>query len=78
MFISKPEHFHLNMKQAATYNAQPALMAVADGAREPAVVLFSTSQIRGVLPVSEALRLAHEIADAVDAHRAKALTEPKP
>lgn len=78
MFISQPNQHRFNMKQATTYQAQPALLTAYDGSQEPAVVLYSTSQVKGVLPITEALRLANEIADAVDAHRAKALTEPKP
>lgn len=74
MFISHPEHFTRNMRQAGTYDARPALLTAPDGSQEPAVVIYKARQIQGVIPIPEALRLANDIADAVDAHR---VTEPK-
>ena len=69
MFISQPNRHSFNVSQAPTVNAKPALLTAPDGSKEPAVVLFSSYQVQGVMPVTEALRVANEIADAVDAHR---------
>lgn len=69
MFISKPDHYGVNTRQAASYTAGPALLSAPTGEHEPAVILHSLGNIRGVLPAPEALRLANEIADALAAHR---------
>lgn len=69
MFISQPSRHSFNVRQAPTINAKPALLTAPDGSKEPAVVLFSSFQVQGVMPAAEALRVANEIADAVDAHR---------
>lgn len=58
MFTSKSEHHDLNVKQAPTVHAKPAILTAPD--------------VHSVLPITEALRLANEIADAVDAHRISA------
>ena len=70
MFISHTAHYAKNLLQAGTYAAQPAILSAPGGNQEPAVVLFKTRQITGVLPAAEALRLANEIADALGAHPA--------
>ena len=70
MFKSRPEHYTRNATESREVNAQPATMAGHDGA-EPAVAIFQARQIRYVLPVNEAMRVATEIADAVAAHRAQ-------
>ncbi len=68
MFKSRPEHYTRNLLEGQQINAQPATMTGHDGA-EPAVGIFQDRQIRYVIPVSEALRIATEIADAISAHR---------
>lgn len=68
MFKSRPDHHQLNIRQAASYRAQPGLLLTPTGGQEPGVVLRSSGLIQGVLPATEALRLANEIADALAAH----------
>lgn len=70
MFVSTKDNFERNIEEAASYKAAPALLTTATGERVPAVMLKSTRYIKAVMPVSEALRLANQIADAVEAHDA--------
>ncbi|MDV8147251.1 hypothetical protein [Arthrobacter sp. B10-11] len=77
MFASAAVHYDRNLKDAPTIHAKPATLNPPDGAPEPAVVIFKTRQIQNVLPLADALRLANQIADAVDAHRATAKEQLK-
>lgn len=70
MFISREEQFHRNTVEAMHYSARPAKLTN-NGQHEPGVVVRSGNFIKVVLPVTEALRLANEIADAVAAHKQK-------
>ena len=72
MFKSRPEHYGFNIKQAADFTARPAVINAPEGHTEPAVILRTLGSIQGVLPVTEALRIANEIADALAAHNGKA------
>lgn len=65
MFLSSPEYCASNIKQARITNAGAAAATAPDGERQPAVVLYKRGKIYAVLPAAEALRLAHEIADAI-------------
>ncbi|MDQ0117454.1 hypothetical protein J2T22_000624 [Pseudarthrobacter defluvii] len=70
MFTS-PSQFHTrNNKDAALFNAYPAKLMQPAGGKEPGVVLMKGKAIRAVMPVSEALRLANEIADSIAAAKA--------
>ncbi|KRE79917.1 hypothetical protein [Arthrobacter sp. Soil763] len=71
MFTSHAEHYQRNTEEAAHYNAKPARLTNHHGQNEPAVMIRSSNYIKVVLPVSEALRLAHEIADALATHQQK-------
>lgn len=68
MFTSGPAHYSRNTSQAASYRAFPALLTAKSGEQEPGVILRTGAEIRGVLPVSEALRLADQIHDAAESH----------
>lgn len=68
MFKSRPEHYTRNNTEGQQLNAQPATMAGQWG-EEPAVGIFQNNQIRYIIPASEALRVATEIADAIAVHR---------
>lgn len=63
-FVSKPEHYARNTKQAANLAAGAAILTNRARDQEPAVVLHSGNRVHNVLPVAEALRLANEVADA--------------
>jgi hypothetical protein len=69
MFNSGADHYARNLKQAKSCAVAPATITKPNGEQTPAVVLFTMRQVRAVLPIPEALRLATEIADAADAHR---------
>jgi len=69
MFKSGAEHYDRNLTQSGTCVARPATINKPSGEQTPGVVLFTTRQVRAVLPIAEALRLANEIADAIAAHK---------
>lgn len=69
MFTSPAEHHYRNLRDAAVFSASPARIGTPEGAPEPGVVLRSGNGIRAVMPIPDALRLAHQIADAIAAHR---------
>lgn len=69
MFTSGSQHYEKNLTQAGTCLARPAVITKPTGEKAPGVVLFTTAQVRAVLPISEALRLANEIADSIAVQR---------
>lgn len=69
MFTSGPEHYEHNVKDAVKMKAGKARMTGPDGTHQQGVIIWSGKAIRSVMPVAEALRLAHEIADSVAAHK---------
>lgn len=70
MFKSDANRYHENVFRAAGTRADQAELQDPAGPRVPAVILRDTHYILGILPIPDALRVAHEIADAVEAHRA--------
>lgn len=72
MFASGEEHYNRNVRDAAGFIAAPARIRTPDGGQEPGLVIWGHRAIRAVLPATEALRLANQIADALAAHRAEA------
>jgi hypothetical protein len=72
MFTSPAQHYDRNLRDAAEFNASPARMDTPGGSQERGVVLRSGKGIRAVMPIPDALRLAHQIADAIAAHKAEA------
>lgn len=68
VFISKRAQHTRNIKEAARYQAAPAQLTVSEGEQIPGVIIRSGPFIKAVTPISDALRLANQIADAVDAH----------
>lgn len=72
MFIGTAGNYALNTRQGASFNAKPAALATPTGTLEPGVVIRSLGKVHGVLPAADALRLATEIADALEAHRTAA------
>ena len=70
MFRSDSDRYQENLVLAATTTARPAELQDPAGPKVPAVVVRTRKYILSVMPIPEALRLAHEIADAVAAHRA--------
>ncbi|MEO5314198.1 hypothetical protein PV772_08760 [Pseudarthrobacter sp. CC12] len=76
MFITAAHQYDRNVSDAANFTAAPAELGIPGGAREPGVVLRNGKSIKAVMPVSEALRLAHQIADALASHKARAGQQP--
>lgn len=72
MFTSGAEYYTRNLKASQNFTAIPARIHNPAGGRENGIVLLNGKGIGAVMPVSEALRLANQIADALAAHRAKA------
>lgn len=70
MFISDAARYEFNIAEAAQYRATPAKLSAPTGEKLPAVMLKSGPHIKTLMPISEALRLANQIADAVEAHNA--------
>jgi hypothetical protein len=65
-FISKPENYSGNLREGADMSAGPAYLTGPRG-REPGVILREGKRILGIVPAAQAIRLANEIADAVEA-----------
>jgi hypothetical protein len=65
LFISKPENYNLNISEGAALRAEPALLSGYDG-RENGVVIRGGHRVKFVITTAQALRLANEIADAVE------------
>jgi len=67
-FETHPDFYARNVADGRTLCARPATLA--NGARqEPGVAIFASGRLLAVVPERDALRLAHEIADASDWHR---------
>lgn len=66
MFISRPQHYDHNHSESRRVSAAPAQLTTPNGTTEPGVLIRSAQYIKFVLPASEALRIANQIADAVE------------
>lgn len=62
----------MNIIQAGTYKAQPAILTAPDYSQEPAVAIFRSGQVLGILPIADSLRLANQIADSIQEAKARA------
>lgn len=69
MFTSTAEHYERNLTKSENTKAAPALIDTPTGGIEPGVIVWGGKGIKVVMPAPHALRLAHEIADALAAHR---------
>jgi hypothetical protein len=65
-FISKPDNYPNNIRDGADITAGPAYLTGPAG-QEPGVVIRNGFRIRSIIPAAQAIRLANEIADAVEA-----------
>lgn len=72
MFRSQPDHYTRNTYDGDSLNAKGGFLTGPDG-KEPGVVIRHGYSLRFIIPAQAALRLANEIADAVEeAERAAA------
>ena len=69
MFTSTAEHYARNLTKSVNTKAAPALIDTPAGSVEPGVIMWTGKGVKVVMPAPHALRLAHEIADALAAHR---------
>lgn len=72
MFVSKPEYYWSNLDDAQNAHAKQAILTAADGSTEPAVAIFNDRRLKFILPAHEALRLANQIANTLQANRKEA------
>lgn len=66
-FYSKAENYQGNVIDGQNASAGPATLASPTGP-EPGVIIRRGAQISFVIPINDALRLANDIADSVEAH----------
>lgn len=79
MFIGRQQHYDRDTTDAAKLSAGPAARTTPAGTKEPGVVIrYDAHRIKYLLPVPEALRLANEIADAVEEHDNRTSREVNP
>ncbi|UZX04019.1 hypothetical protein F8G81_16475 [Arthrobacter sp. CDRTa11] len=65
IFISRPHTYNMNVEDGRLASAGPAKLTSPTGV-EPGVIIRRGSQINLVIPEHDAIRLANEIADALD------------
>lgn len=65
-FISKPVNYRSNVSEGLSVEAGPAHLTSPDG-HENGVVIRCGRAIKLVIPAREAIRLANEIADSIEA-----------
>lgn len=65
-FYSKPGNYPDNIQEGKDIGASAAFLSSPQGP-EPGVVIRAGFRIKAVIPAADALRLANEIADAVEA-----------
>lgn len=66
-FVSRPHTYGMNVEDGRQVSAGPALLTSPSG-QEPGVIIRRGSRIAYVIPAEDAIRLANDIADAVEAH----------
>lgn len=69
MFTSTAEHYDRNLRKSEETKAEPARIHTPTGGTEPGVIIWGGKGIKVVMPAPHALQLAHQIADALAAHR---------
>ena len=67
VFRSKPHTYAQNIQDGVALTAGPALLTAPDGRTEPGVIFRYGYLIKFVLHADQAIRVANEIADSVEA-----------
>lgn len=65
-FKSNPKHYEFNLRDSKTVAAVPAGIMSPDGEETPGVAIMTANQPRLVLTAEAALKIAHEIANAIE------------
>ena len=68
MFTSPAARYTQNTHAGVAIKAGPARLTNLSGTEEPGVIIRANHIIHAVIPAQDALRLAHQIADAVAEH----------
>lgn len=69
MFTSPARFYLKNIDLAQHTHATPGLQKTPDDREEPTVIVFTRDAFRCILPLDDALRVATQIADAIQYHK---------
>lgn len=69
MFTAQERFYAKNHDNAENTYVRPSLQATPDGSTEPTVTIFTHDEFRSILPIPDALRIATQIADAIQYHK---------
>ena len=72
MFTSREAFFEQNIRDGKRLSIRPALITAPDGTEVPAVAAFNGYYMKFCIPADDALRIANDIADAVEHHDGRA------
>lgn len=76
VFTAFSEHYQRNIHDGAQARAIPARLINHHGREEPGVAITLKRYPRVVIPADDALRIAGEIADAIQWHKDRTNQEP--
>jgi hypothetical protein len=68
MFTSRSPYYDRNIEDGKRLTIRQALITDPDGNHINAVALFNGLHMKFCIPANDAIRLANDIADAVEAH----------
>lgn len=68
IFTSHSDRYAQNITDGHTLEARAAWLSPPSGGREPGIAIMTNNAPRTVVPISDALKLAHQLADIIDAH----------
>ncbi|KQQ66104.1 hypothetical protein [Microbacterium sp. Leaf320] len=68
-FYAKSDRYTQNVAEGSRTMATPALLNTPYGTAEPGVAVYVDQNVRFVIPLGDALRIANQIADIASAHR---------
>lgn len=69
LFTAQERFYAKNNNLAAKTYARPSLQKTPIDTTEPSVTIFAHDEIRCILPLDDALRLATQIADSIQYHK---------
>lgn len=75
-FVARPEHWDRNRADSARAAARPAYRTDPNGQTHPGIIISQGPGRILILSPDDALRVATQIADALDHHRQKETTTP--
>lgn len=69
LFMSKTDRYDDDMRAADSLRACPVWLMNPNGEQEPGVGLFEGTRPRFMMPLTDALRVANQIADIIQDHK---------